>query len=442
MREETTIVSKAALVADFKQLKLVTGGIVTRDYYRQNGRFSESEWHKVFPTWAEFSEAAGAGAKAVEPAEKNEMKGDIWEISLPKTNIHTLEQLIEYCKIDLSIWEVERFVANKWDANAGGGETMPLFQIKAFLKKKLAVIALRKEIEALRELAIAQSKTPKRTLAPQVKLSGNVLEINIPDVHFGKLSWPKETGYEPYDTDIAEVIYFRALEAIIERSRAYKFDEILFVVGNDLFNSDNMEGETTKGTKVTTDIRYHKTFSRVRTAVVKAIERLREIAPVRVVMVYGNHDQLASWHLGDSLQCYFHKYTDVTIDNVPRYRKYIQYGNVMLMFTHGDKGKRQDYPLLMATEQPEMFGATKFREAHTGHTHMTKLDEQHGVRVRVLPALCPPDDWHSENGFVGNLRNAEGYIWNKEEGLIGMVFYCDNAFPTVVTERVIEYREK
>ena len=435
-------VSKEALIDDLK--RLTKYGAVTRDFYRQNGNFSESDWHKLFPTWADFLNATGVVAKAVEPTEKNEVKGDTWEISLPKTNIHTLDQLIAYCRIDLSVWEVERFVANKWEmgyATEDGPDSLPLFQIKAFLKKKADVVAVRKEIEALRELAKEQSRTPKKIARKAEKLTGNVLEINIPDVHFGKLAWPKETGYQPYDVDIAECVYFRALEAIIERSKAYEFDEILFVVGNDLFNSDNMEGETTKGTKVTTDIRYHKTFTRVRTVVIKAIERLREIAPVRIVMVYGNHDQLASWHLGDSLECYFHKYDDVKIDNLPRYRKYVQYGNVMLMFTHGDKAKRTDYPLLMATEQPQMFGETKYREAHTGHTHMTKLDEQHGVRVRVLPALCPPDDWHSENGFVGNLRNAEGYIWNKQEGLIGMVFYCDDAFPTVVTERIVEYRD-
>src|SRR6185437_7298527 len=132
---------------------------------------------------------------------------------------------------------------------------------------------------------------------------------------------------------------------------------------------------------------------------VRAIEKLRQIAPVKVVIVSGNHDQLSCWHLGDSLECYFHNYTDVEIDNLPRQRKYHQFGNVMVMFTHGHKGKRQDYPLLMATEQPQMFGSTKFRECHTGHNHMTKLDEQHGVRVRVLPALCAPDDWLATNGI-------------------------------------------
>jgi DNA repair exonuclease SbcCD nuclease subunit len=188
---------------------------------------------------------------------------------------------------------------------------------------------------------------------------------------------------------------------------------------------------------VNTDGRYQKTFVIARKMIVRCIERLREIAPVKVLVVPGNHDTRATWHLGDSLECYFHRYDDVEIDNNPTPRKYFQHGNVMLMFTHGDKGKRTDYPLLMATEQRAMWGATKYRETHTGHTHMTKMDEQHGIRVRVLPALCPPDAWHSENGFVGNLRSAEGYVWNNVEGLVTQVFYNDDAFEPIETKVTI-----
>jgi hypothetical protein len=68
---------------------------------------------------------------------------------------------------------------------------------------------------------------------------------------------------------------------------------------------------------------------------------------------------------------------------------------------------------------------------------MTKLDEQHGVRTRILPALCEPDDWHSEMGFTGNLRNAEGYVWHMEEGLVAQFFYNDDSHPTVKTKTVL-----
>lgn len=440
-KASTRFPSKKELIADLKSLAQEHPTVlITRNYYRANGKFKEAHWQKFFSSFTDFLREAEVGPAKPEP-ETSEVVGDKWNISLPKTRITTLEELIDYCKVDQSVWEIERFVVNKWEMGYTTGAAdkkvanqIPLFQVKATLKKRTQILAIRKEIEQLKEDAKKFARLP----APVVRAvhrSGNMLEVNIPDAHFGKLAWGVETGYENYDTKIAEQMFMRALETLLERVKNYSFDQVVFVVGNDLFNSDNIENQTTKGTTVTTDGRYHKTFYKVRRTITRCIERLREIAPVKVMMVSGNHDDLSVWHLGDSLECYFHKYADVEIENIPTHRKYHQHGKCMLMFTHGDKGKRQDYPLLMATEKPEMFGSTKFREAHTGHTHMTKMDEQHGVRVRVLPALCPPDDWHSENGFVGNLRNAEAYVWNKDEGLIAQVFYNDDSQAPITTRR-------
>jgi len=363
------------------------------------------------------------------PEETHEIKGDTWTISLPKTRIHTLEELLEYCEADLSVWEVERFVCNKWEMGFKNkneeAEVVPLFQVKAFLRRRKDVEAVKKELEALKHLAkefpwpevsIPFSPTPQ---------TGLMLEVNVPDLHSGKLSWGVETGGPNYDVKIAEETFNRALETLLQRTSMYRFDYIVFVIGNDLLNSDDIEGRTTAGTYVSTDARYHKTFAATRTMIIKAVQRLLQVAPVKVIPVYGNHDRLSSWHLADSVEMFFTNDSRVTIDNRPRTRKYHQHGKVMLMLTHGDKGKKTDYPLVMAAEEPEMFGKTLHRECHTGHTHMTKLDEQHGIRVRVLPALCPADDWHSANFFVGNKRSAEAYIWDHEEGLISVVFHTE-----------------
>lgn len=373
----------------------------------------------------------GKTETAPELQERITVTTDTQDIFLPKTRIHTLEQLLAYCEVDSLVWEVEKFTANKWEmgyvGKDGAAQTEPLYQVKAFLKRKKNIADAQAEIEALKELA--------RCYAPEIPFeihncqfnppSGNMLEVNFPDLHMGKLAWGVETGGANYDVKIADAVYWRAFEQVLARASHHKYDQVLFVVGNDLLNSDDIEGRTTAGTYVSSDARYHKTFAIARDIIIKSIEKLRSIAPVKVVFVPGNHDQLSVWHLGDSAYCWFSNYQDVEIDNTPLPRKYHQFGKVMLMFTHGNKAKRSDYPLLMATEQSKMFGETKFREAHTGHIHTTKLDEQHGVRVRILPALCAADDWHSQNGFIGNLRSAEGYIWNREQGLIGTAIYTE-----------------
>ena len=256
-----------------------------------------------------------------------------------------------------------------------------------------------------------------------------MLEIDIFDLHLGKLAWAKETGYENYDLKIAKQAFEDALEMLIQRTSGHQFAEVVLPIGNDFFHADNLINETSHGTRQDCEGRFHKTAHIGRVMMVHAIERLREIAPVKAIVAPGNHDQLSAWHLGDSLECYFHRDTDVTIDNMPTLRKYHEFGNVMLMFTHGNRGKQIDYPLLMATEKPDVWGRTKYREAHIGHLHKTqmrdsyKVNENHGARVRVISSLCAADAWHAEMQLVGNLRQAEAFVWNKHEGQIAHATY-------------------
>lgn len=424
-------------------------GYITRDLYvtKGVGKYPKREVLKHWPTFADaVTEATGVLSVSKGSPEVSEVAGDKWTVNLPKTRIHTLPQLIEYFEVDESIWEVTKFTCLSHEMGYTTGKKSfkvarhkELYNVRAEFKKKTNVILVKKEIKDLIAYAkeLIKEVPTKQTIYREQSMAGNMLEINIPDVHFGKLAWPGETGHEPYDTKIAEAMYHRAVDALLFRAKGYRFDEVLFVVGNDLLNSDDAENQTTSGTVVTTDGRYQKSFRVARRAVIAAIEKCREIAPVKVIVVPGNHDNLSAWHLGESLEIYFERYSDVQVENEPTPRKFHQFGKVGLMFCHGHKGKRTDYPLQFATERSDIFGSTKFREIHTGHTHMTKLDEQHGVRVRVIPALCPPDDWHSENGYTGNLRNAEGFVWNREEGLIAMVFYCDDAQPQIKTKTVL-----
>ena len=344
--------------------------------------------------------------------------------------VRTLEDLIRVCEIDTGTWEIVEWHANKWEMGWKDKDAIahaqPLFQIKARLRKKVLVIAARVEIEALKEAARLDIVKPHSS-RPVVIINedaDNMLEIDIFDLHLGKLAWARETGYQDYDLGIARRLFEQALEALIARTASHAFAEVLLPIGNDFFNADNLNTETTHGTRQDCDGRFHKTAAIGRAMLVAAIERLRAIAPVAVVVVPGNHDQLAAWHLGDSLECYFHRDADVRIDNTPTLRKYHEFGQVMLMFTHGNKGRQLDYPLLMATEQPNMWGRTKYREAHIGHLHKThaidspSVKENHGARVRVLSSLCAADAWHSEQTFVGNLRQAEAFVWSKDEGQI------------------------
>jgi hypothetical protein len=421
------------LIQDFRRLASDYSK-VTRDLYRDKGNYSETSWRKVFPKFSDFvlavyAQPNGEANQQTLSTDSQTFFGDKWDISLPKTRIHTLDELVEYCQVDLSIWRVDKLVINKWEVgakNANGDLVVePLFQVKATLSKKQEVIAAKNEIEELKREATEFIFRPHLKLARSDKYSGNSLELLIPDLHAGKFAWSKETGYPDYDTPTAIATYERAVETILDRAAGYKFDEILLGIGNDALNSDDYNSQTTKGTLVSSDTRYPKTYKAVRQMYVRTIEKLRKIAPVKVKVIPGNHDTVTTFTLGDSLECWFHNDPEVEIDNGPSPHKFYTWGRVLLGFCHGDKGKKADYGLWMATERPVDFGNSTFREIHIGHTHGLKVDEKFGVRVRTFAALCPPDAWHSAEHFVGNLRQAEAIVWNKEAGRIAEFIHTE-----------------
>lgn len=372
------------------------------------------------------SDIIDQGTQAPATAASLKVTGDKAEVGrVTNENIRTLADLVRVCEIDTVEWVVERWIANKWEMGAkdaaGDVTTTPLFQVKAWLVRNRQVLDARTEVQSIFADARAAMKPRKQV---KVRKTGpHMLEIAIPDLHLGKLAWSPETGWPNYDSKIAADLFEEALEALLDRTRAFSFERIVLPVGHDFFHSDSKTGTTTAGTPLDNDSRFHKTFVAGRQLLTRAIDRLREFGAVSVVVVPGNHDTMASFHVGDSLSCLYSRTKGVEIMNDPVPRKYISYGKNLILYTHGDKGRRANLPLLMATERPELFGAARFREAHVGHTHETKVEERMGVRVRVSPALCSPDAWHSDHLFVGNVRGAEAFVWSKEDGIVAMAIH-------------------
>ncbi len=362
-----------------------------------------------------------------QPSESRVREQDTEHITLNATRIHTLEQLVAYCEIDLTRWSILRFIANKWEVGAkdndGALQVEPLFQVKAWLTRNVLGAAISDEIESMRKKAETHSPIYKRIRRTKRAESKMMAEVSLADMHIGKLAWGRETGWGDYDLKIATELHDTACIELLKGLSVYEFDEMLIVLGNDLLNSDNKIGTTTAGTPQNNDGRYHKAFEAARDAAIRQIERCRLVAPVRVICIPGNHDLISTWALCDSLKSWFRLCADVSFDNEPRTRKYYRFHRLLLGFTHGDRGRPANYPLLMAQEAKEWWGVTAFREVHCGHWHKTKVDDYMGVRVRVLPSLAGEDSWHADSGFVGSIRTSEAFAWNGETGLAGTVLY-------------------
>ena len=270
------------------------------------------------------------------------------------------------------------------------------------------------EMPAVKKELLKYMKT-RSTKVPKIKYKKIkdpiCYEISLPDIHYGKIT------DEPMN--IIEKHYIQAIMDLHRKADGLEIDRFLLPVGNDGLNSEGMSRATTKGTPQQDNMRWRESFRGYWHLVTKAIDYLAQFAPVDVVVVQGNHDFERMFYAGEVLAAIYHNNKNVTVDNSLDARKYYEYGINMIMFTHGDKEKTQELPLLIATEQPEMWSRSKVREVHCGHRHKEMLNEYMGTKVRFIPSICGNDLWHKTQGYVGTLRCGQAYIWNKNRGLEG-----------------------
>jgi predicted phosphodiesterase len=256
--------------------------------------------------------------------------------------------------------------------------------------------------------SIASLKVPEIKQKDQNQNKESVLlEISLPDLHFGK-----------GDTDELLYNFANSVSQLLAQTEAvYNIDRILFPIGNDGMNSEGKRQATTKGTPQHDSLDWKSCFVIYCNAVKQAAMLAATYAPVDIVVVQGNHDFERMLYAGEVLKAYFHDNDKVTVDNNFNPRKFYGYGEVAIMYTHGDKEKPSDLALIMATEQPELFAKTRHREIHCGHYHKEMiLEEVRGIKTRFLPSICATDDWHNEMGY-SHYRTAQALIWHPEQGL-------------------------
>lgn len=342
--------------------------------------------------------------------------GDTFDVDVQTSKIGTLDEVMNICKIDRDQWESKGFSVRRgtkgyaWNAR--------------FAQRKGAVNWSRLA-EAFEQRA--SKHAPSYTTVKRVKPapSGRLLELGIPDLHLAKLCWGQETGHPDYDIRIAADLYRKAVASLVDSARGMGIGRILLPIGNDLLNSDNAAGETTAGTPQATseDSRWKKAYMTACDLIVEVVEKLAVEFPVDVVVVAGNHDEERCFYLGQYVKSWFRQHPNVTVDNGPTQRKYYRFGTTLIGLTHGSEENPTRLPLIMATERKDLWTATDHHEWHLGHLHHQILKEDIGCKVRWLPSLTPPDEWHASKGFVGNDQAAEAFVYDLTDGMIASLYF-------------------
>lgn len=341
--------------------------------------------------------------------------------------IATKEEAAEKAGIDLTQWVVEKVKTKAYQTTIKtkiNGKEVPVVQqmwaiAVSFVKK--AGPSTQEQIESLVDGVLKAKGHIERVRTPiYIKSVTEQQKIVIADPHLSKLCWPKSTGHEAYDIDIARKLVLGGVQWLVGREGGVKSRVLAFL--GDYFHYDTLQGTTTAGTMQDRDSRLPKMLEDGAAIAVEAIDYAARLGHVKVILVPGNHDAVLTSALQRILVAEFRQIGSVEIDDTHTKRKVHTFGRNLFLYDHGDKRKKE-LASTMAIEHPELWGASTYREVHTGHLHQ-EIEQfhgtftHHGCLVYTHPSMSPPDQWHADEQYVGATRGMKAYTYDYGGGQV------------------------
>lgn len=343
------------------------------------------------------------------------------QITYVGTQINTVDELLASAGIDINQYEIERLIINNWEVTGSNKSELwksPNKQIKVILKRRKSPLL---DMTVLLDKLAAHACVSPLYRSVAASTTKRALEISIMDPHYG-LQCFKGASDHDWNLETCRDLCFWSVENLLGLAQAHGgYEEIIFPFGNDFLHHDNLQHTTTRGTLQPEGMAYTHVYETAITLAVTLVERLAKVAPVRIIQISGNHDEVSTFSLGHLLKAYFRHNTSITCDVSSSPYKFYRYGVNLIGFDHGHHINTMRLGNIMAQERPKDWSETLYREWHLGDQHRKgtgkpSVMEEMGVSVEFLPALTPANAWHKQKGFNWQKRGAMAFVWDYNQG--------------------------
>jgi hypothetical protein len=379
----------------------------------------------------------GISAKSNETTFKQDKDGAEYSFTTSK-RIVSKEDLIEACDIDLSVWEVEKWVCNKWEvgmklAATGGSKegwkrssdkviVTPLFQVKLWLKP-IHTEKQKSILEAIEDIVQSYSGGSLKKIKQTPIKSTKALKATLTDMHVGLD--PNPNGRALYSYVYGEKQFNENLDkvfnSIMEERRLHGKFDILFVddLGDGL---DGWNGFTTRqGHKLDQNMDNREQFRVYVTGKLRLAESLinAEIANKIIFrsVTDDNHSGDFAFVANAAIQMmlervYDKRYVEYVI--LKRFMEHFTYGDHTFILTHGKDAKNcfKGLPLELTEKAIKVIEDyikrykinTKYIHVEKGDLHQVAYEKNNQFDYRNFMSFAPPSSYVQNNhgdGYSG-----------------------------------------
>lgn len=320
---------------------------------------------------------------------------------------------------DISLWELVSARNNIWNSYSKRDGIMTLYSSKITVKPVSEYVWNEEDIKSLFSKIKTDYKNKFNILPKHYEENGDTLVVPIADFHFGLLSDKYCTGNN-YNLEIAEEIFYYTINDIMNRVKHKKFEKVLFVVGNDFINADNVSGTTTRGTPQDNASSWFNTVTRATQLIINGVDMLTEIAPVEVKYVMSNHDLHTMFGIMQTISAWYRNDNNVIVDDIPLPRKYCRIGKTLLCLSHDIKVK--DALKIITTEGKDEWSQSEHIICMLAHLHQAMVYEKQGyLEIMRLPTISGWSRWSNDNGYIQIEKKNQSFIINNELGITDVI---------------------
>ena len=332
------------------------------------------------------------------------------EFHFTADNIPTEEEIVEHFSIDLTKYKISQI----WHKTTPSGKYSISVNLQALRGAEAGNYTEKfdKFIENYNKAIFVNQTKSEYAKQSKPTVTDSLYLISLSDLHIG--NYQKEGYLEKLKTEIYSSFNMMSSAGVAK---------IVILNTGDMLHTNGSQETTFGGTQLDSELAFEDAFTQGLDLTTSLIDYASDLAlSVTFVNVRGNHSFDTEYCLGEALKKIYQKSKNVEILNQRDSRIYYYWNNNAFLFTHGDKAVER-LPLLFATEGKESFQQADNHHILLGHTHhnsskqfVNDRKEYAGIEVRVLGSPTSNDQWHKQNGFVGNKKSIVSMLFSPEQG--------------------------
>lgn len=255
-------------------------------------------------------------------------------------------------------------------------------------------------------------------------LQERVCVVNLFDAHIDKISFSdttdKNQGLHKNIKDLSEKFY-----KLLKHVKQANPERIIFPVGNDFWQTNDLNFYTKKGTEQTshTHANIRESFREGIKLLRLFIDHLSLIAPVDLLFIKGNHDEDKIFHLKEVMKVIYENNINIIFHDSFKQRQYVRYGDILFGFAHGNNEKVDGLVqnLLVDPDAKKHWSEIKHSVFFLGHTHreskysLLQSKDFKGINIKYLRSSEQTEDsWHWDKGYNGNMKSLYCFVYSKD----------------------------